>query len=106
MRAATIILILVLAAAAWAQQAPTLSVGVDVVPLLATVHDRDGKIVKNLTPADFILKEDGIPQKITYFAAESDLPLTIGLLVDTSTSQRGVIEQERRASYKFLDQVL
>src|SRR5208282_2341801 len=106
MRAATIILILVLAAAAFAQQAPTLSVGVDLVPLLATVHDHDGKIVKNLTPSDFILKEDGIPQEITYFAQESDLPLTIGLLVDTSTSQKEVLEQERRASYKFLDQVL
>jgi VWFA-related protein len=106
MKIAAPILILALAAGVCAQQAPKLSVGVDVVPLLATVHDRDGKIVKNLTPADFILKEDGVPQKITYFARESDLPLTIGLLVDTSTSQRDVLEQERRASYKFLDQVL
>jgi len=106
MKIAAMILILAVAAGLCAQQAPKLSVGVDVVPLLATVHDRDGKIVKNLTPADFILKEDGIPQKITYFARESDLPLTIGLLVDTSTSQKGVLEEERRASYKFLDQVL
>lgn len=106
MKTAIIILSLVLAAAVCAQQAPTISVKVNLVPILATVHDADGRIVKNLTPADFILKEDGVEQKITYFKQESDLPLSIGLLVDTSTSQRGVLDEERRASYKFLDQVL
>ncbi|MGA8222705.1 MAG: VWA domain-containing protein [Candidatus Acidiferrales bacterium] len=106
MKTAIIILTLAAAAALCAQQTPTISVKVDLVPILATVHDSDGKIVKNLTPADFILKVDGVEQKITYFKQESDLPLSIGLLVDTSTSQRGVLEEERRASDKFLDQVL
>ena len=55
---------------------------------------------------DFVLLEDGVPQKIDFFSQESDLPLTIGLLVDTSRSQIGVLDQERRASYTFLDQVL
>lgn len=87
-------------------QAPHFSAGVDVVTLLATVRDRDGMFVKNLDRDDFLLDEDGIPQVIRYFSRESDLPLTIGLLVDTSQSQAHVIEPERSASYTFLDQVL
>ncbi|HLK62773.1 MAG TPA: VWA domain-containing protein [Bryobacteraceae bacterium] len=87
-------------------QEPRFSTGVDVVTLLATVHDRDGNIVKNLSREDFVLQDNGKTQNITYFSQESDLPLTIGLLVDTSRSQRQVLEPERRASYQFLDQVL
>ena len=100
------ILILAMGAGARAQQMPTISKTVNVVSLLATVHDKDGQVVKNLTKEDFVLLEDGVPQKITYFSEETDLPLTIGLLVDTSRSQTEVLEQERRASYTFLDQVL
>jgi VWFA-related protein len=97
---------LAVALAASAQQPPTISTKVNVVSVLATVHDRDGHVVKNLTKDDFSLLEDGVPQKIDYFAQESDLPLTIGLLVDTSRSQTHVLEAERTASYAFLDQVL
>ncbi len=89
----------------WAQE-PRFSTGVDVVTLLANVHDRDGHIVKNLQREDFVLLDNGKPQIITYFSQESDLPLTVGLLVDTSRSQRSVLEPERKASYTFLDQVL
>jgi VWFA-related protein len=95
-----------IAARVWAQDAPTLSVNVNVVTLLATVHDRNGRIVNNLTPDDFVLEEDGKPQKIRYFSQESDLPLTIELLVDTSRSQRGVLAEESQASNAFLNQVL
>jgi len=77
-----------------------------VVTVLATVRDRDGAIVKDLNREDFVLREDGAPQTIRYFARESDLPLILGLLVDTSRSQQDVLEPERSASYKFLDQVL
>jgi len=96
------VLLLATAANLWAQDVPTLSVKVNVVSFLATVHDHDGQVIKD----DFVLKEDGVPQKIHYFSQESDLPLTIGLLVDTSRSQTRVLEEERRASYAFLDQVL
>ena len=98
---------LLLAAAfrTWGQEAK-FSVGVDVVTLLATVRNRDGAIVKDLTRDDFSLLDDGVPQTIRYFTRESDLPLTIGLLVDTSRSQTGVLEPERRASYAFLDHML
>src|SRR5690242_16824454 len=87
-------------------QDPSFSTAVNVVSLLATVHDRDGRPVKNLDRADFQLQEDGRPQTIRYFSRESDLPLTIGLLVDTSQSQADVLERERSASQTFLSQVL
>lgn len=82
------------ATALWAQDA-TFSTDVNVVTLLATVRDSEGRIAKNLTADDFVLYEDGAPQTIRYFSRESDLPLTIGLLVDTSRSQVDVMEPER-----------
>jgi VWFA-related protein len=85
---------------------PTFSTGVNVVNVFATVHDKDGHIVSNLGKEDFILQEDGHPQTIAYFSRETDLPLTLGLLVDTSLSQRRVLGEERTASYSFLDHVL
>jgi VWFA-related protein len=83
-----------------------IAVEVKVVNLLATVRDRHGKTVTNLTKDDFVLAEDGKPQTIAYFARESDLPLRLGLLVDTSLSQRRVLGEERDASYSFLDHLL
>jgi VWFA-related protein len=103
---AAAVLAAILTGVAWGQEAPKISVRVNVVTLFATVHDPDGGVVKNLMRDDFVLLEDGVPQKIEFFSQESDLPLTIGLLVDTSRSQTGVLDQERRASYTFLDQVL
>ena len=82
------------------------SVNVNVVNALATVRDKHGALVKNLTKDDFILTADGTPQTIHYFSQENDLPLTLGLLVDTSFNQRMVLDNERSASYKFLDQML
>lgn len=79
---------------------------VKTVSVLATVHDKHGKIVSNLSKDDFVLTEDGRPQNINYFARETDLPLRLGLLVDTSLSQRKVLDQERDASYSFLDHLL
>jgi VWFA-related protein len=85
---------------------PTIAVEVKTVSVLATVRDKHGKIISNLTKDDFQLDEDGRPQTINYFAHESDLPLRLGLLVDTSLSQRRVLDQERSASYSFLDKLL
>jgi VWFA-related protein len=86
--------------------AATFSVKVKVVNVLATVRDKHGRIVNNLTKDDFSLTEDGRPQSIHYFSRETDLPLTLGLLVDTSLSQRRVLDQERDASHSFLDQMV
>src|ERR1700744_712907 len=74
-------------------QTPTFSADVKVVNLLATARNRDGSIVTDLTKDDFEVEEDGKRQQIRYFARQSDLPLVIGLLIDTSSSQRHVMEQ-------------
>lgn len=87
-------------------QAPTYTAEVKVVNILATVRDKKGLIVKDLNKEDFMLDEEGRPQEIRYFAREADLPLTLGLLVDTSGSQRNVLSDERNAAQRFLDQVL
>jgi len=84
----------------------TFSTDVNVVNVFATVRDKQSKIVNNLAKDDFILSEDGHPQVIRYFSQEADLPLTLGLLIDTSLSQRNVLDEEKDASYRFLDQVL
>ncbi len=88
------------------EQGSTLSIDVKVVNVLATVRNKQGQIIRDLNKDDFRLEEDGRLQTIRYFARESDLSLTLGLLVDTSLSQRRVLGQERSASYSFLDQVL
>jgi len=87
-------------------QEATFSAGVRVVNVLATVWDKQRQIVRDLTKDDFLLEEDGRPQAIRYFARQTGLPLTLGLLVDTSGSQRRVLGEQRRTSYRFLEQVL
>lgn len=88
------------------QPTPKISQQVNVVVLYVTVRDKHGEIVPDLNQQDFTVTEDGHPQKITAFYRDTDLPLTMGLLVDTSLSQRNVLDDERDASYKFLDQML
>lgn len=85
---------------------PTFSSRVKVVNVLATVRDKNGKIVRDMTKDDFNVEEDGKPQTIKYFSRETDMPLTLGLLVDTSLSQLRVLGQEKSASYQFLDQMM
>jgi VWFA-related protein len=87
-------------------QTPTFSSDVKVVNVLATVRDKKGQIVSNLTKDDFKLEQDGHPQIIHYFSKDTDLPLKLGLLVDTSGSQRRLIDQERIASYGFLNDLM
>jgi len=76
------------------------------VSLLVTVRDKHGQIVRDLTKDDFILQVDSRPQTIRHFSQETSLPLAMGLLVDTSWSQREVLDQERNASRSFLDQMV
>jgi len=79
---------------------------VKLVTVYATVLDKHGKIVPTLTKDDFVLDEDGRPQTISHFVVQTDVPLTLGLLVDTSLSQSAVLSAERDASYTFLDHLL
>lgn len=87
-------------------QPPTYSVDVKVVNVLATVHDKHGNIVNNLNKDDFVLEEDGRTQTIRYFTRDTDLPLSFGLLVDTSRSQLQALDQERTGSAAFVNSVL
>jgi VWFA-related protein len=86
--------------------AATLQVNVKVVTMAVTVRDKHGAIVPNLTKDDFTLTEDGRPQTIKYFNHDTNLPLTLGLLVDTSMSQRNALDSEKTASEHFLDQMM
>jgi VWFA-related protein len=99
---------LIIAAALACGQEPdaTFSTDVKVVNVLATVLNKSGAIIRDLAKDDFSLAENGRPQTIRYFSRESDLPLTIGLMVDTSMSQERVLIAERGASIRFLDRVL
>jgi VWFA-related protein len=87
-------------------QEPKISVQSNIVTVSAIVRDKHGQIISDLTKSDFTLDEDGRPQSITYFARQNDLPLAVGLLVDTSLSQRRVLDQERTASSTFVDHTL
>jgi len=85
---------------------PTIAVDVQVVNIFFTVRNKQGGLVANLDKSDFTIEEDGHGQPIRYFSRQSDLPLTLGLLVDTSVSQGNLIEQERQASSQFFSQML
>jgi VWFA-related protein len=101
-----LLFLLVLSVCLCAQETPTFTVGVNVVNVLANVLDKHGAIIRDLQQPDFTIFEDGRSQTIRYFTRQTDLPLTLGLLVDTSMSQERVLDAERRASFRFLDQVL
>src|SRR5262245_43925183 len=81
------------------QEADTvLKVDVNVVNVLFSVRDKKGALIGNLEKNDFTVAEDGKQQTIKYFTKESDLPLTLGLLVDVSGSQRNLIGVEKQAA--------
>ncbi len=88
------------------QPTETLKVNVNVVQLFFNVKDKHGALIPNMTKDDFEIAEDGKPQTIKYFAAESNLPLTIGMMIDSSGSQRNVIDMEKEVGGAFLRQIL
>jgi len=117
--AASVVLLLLVAGwltTAWTQQPPsqndqdnpmeTLKVNVDVVQLFFNVKDKKGALIPGLTKDDFEVFEDGHPQTIKYFTAESNLPLTLGILIDSSGSQQRVLGMEQEVGADFLNQIL
>jgi VWFA-related protein len=88
------------------QSAETLKVNVNVVQLFFNVKDKKGGLIPDLTKEQFQIWEDGKPQTIKYFAAESNLPLTLGILFDTSPSQARVLDMEKVVGGQFLDAIL
>lgn len=77
-----------------------------VVDVYATVKDARGRLVTSLGRDQFELREDGVPQQVDYFANETDAPLSLGLLVDTSVSQAQLLPTEREKARAFLRTVL
>jgi VWFA-related protein len=88
------------------QAAATLKVNVNVVQLFFNVKDKHGALIPHLTKDDFQILEDGKPQTIKYFAAESNLPLTLGILIDSSGSQARVLDMEKQVGGEFLSEIL
>lgn len=88
------------------QSVTTLKLNVNLVDLFFTVKDKQGNLVPHLTEKDCTVSEDRVPQKLKSFVAETDLPLTIGMLLDTSGSQQRVLPLEQDAGSQFLDRVL
>lgn len=88
------------------QSLETLKVQVNVVQLFFNVKDKKGALIPSQTKDDFELSEDGKPQSIKYFTAESNLPLTLGILIDTSGSQQRVLEMEKEVGGAFLTDIL
>lgn len=116
-----------LSAGAWAQLAPspdappvshvppqpeedqsvaTFKLQVSLVDLFFTVTDKSHQLVPHLTKSDCSVTEDKEPQTWKNFTAENDLPLTLGILLDTSGSQQNVLPLEQQAASQFLEQVL
>jgi Ca-activated chloride channel family protein len=87
-------------------QTPTFRSDVNLVTVTFTVRDATGKLVENLTQNDIEIFEDGVPQKIRFFARSGDIPLTIGLVVDASDSQSKFMRRHRDDVEKFLKNVL
>jgi VWFA-related protein len=83
-----------------------LKVNVNVVQLFFNVKDKKGALIPSLTKDDFQIVEDGKPQTVKYFAAESNLPLTLGILIDASGSQARVLDMEKQVGGEFLSQIL
>src|SRR6185503_181405 len=98
-------LVLLLALGAFPQD-DVIKVDVDLVNVLCTVRGKNNALIGGLEKGDFHLFEDAKEQEIKYFTRETDLPLTIGLLVDVSGSQERLIETERRAASAFFRSVL
>jgi VWFA-related protein len=88
------------------EPATTIKARSNVVQVFFNVKDKHGSLVPGLTKGDFQILEDGKPQTVKYFAAESDQPLTLGILVDTSGSQERVLGMEKEMGVLFLNRVL
>jgi len=88
------------------QSVTTFKANVDVVQLFFNVKDKHGALIPGLSKDDFDVFEDSKPQTIKYFTAESNLPLTLGILIDSSGSQQRVLDMEKEIGGSFLNSIL
>jgi VWFA-related protein len=84
----------------------TFKVSANLVDVLFTVKDKNGALVAHLTKNDCTIDEDKVPQTLKTFASETSLPLTLGILLDTSGSQQRVLPLEQQAGAEFLQRTL
>jgi VWFA-related protein len=84
----------------------TLKTTANVVQLFFNVKDKKGGLIPSLPKENFQVLEDGKPQTIKYYAMESSLPLTLGILIDTSASQERVLDMEKQVGGAFLSEIL
>jgi len=99
------LLVVVLAAALWGED-QLIRVNVDLVNVYLTVSNKRGHLITNLKRDSFAVFEDGAQQVITNFSRETDVPLTIVLLIDTSGSVKDKLQFEKEAAVSFLDTIL
>ncbi len=86
---------------------PTISKDVQEVNLTFTVTDHRGHFVRNLTPSDFTIHDNGeLPERLTYFESQAELPLRLALVIDTSESMASEFNEEKRAATAFLRKTL
>jgi Ca-activated chloride channel homolog len=88
------------------QKGPTIKIPVNLVDVLFTVLNRRNKLISTLEQKDFKILDDNVPQDIRYFSKQTDLPLRIGMLLDTSNSIRDRLKFEQDAANNFLFSVL
>ncbi|MGC9157528.1 MAG: VWA domain-containing protein [Terracidiphilus sp.] len=88
------------------EPAPALKMNVNLVDVFFTVRDGNGRLVAHLTRNDCTVAEDQVPQTLSSFTEETDLPLTLGILVDTSGSQNRLLPLEQQIGARFLRRVV
>ncbi len=98
--------ILLLPVLSHAQRVPVIQVETHLIDTTISVHDAEGGIVTGLTKGDFTVVEDGVPQKIRFFAHDNQLPLSIGLIIDASGSQEKFVKEHEEDIETFLHQIL
>ncbi len=101
-----LVLLAAFGAYVFAQNEPVIKVQVALVNVLFSVHTKKGGLIGDLKKDDFTIYEDGQKQEIKYFTRETDLPLTLGLLIDVSRSQMNLISIEQSAASQFFQEVI
>ncbi|MGD0841565.1 MAG: VWA domain-containing protein [Candidatus Acidiferrales bacterium] len=89
-----------------AQNGGTIRANVGLVNLFVTVRNKQHQVITDLTQDDFKIYEDGVEQKVAFFSKESDLPITIGILLDTSGSEQDMLPAIQDAAEQFLKRVM
>ncbi|HMD41542.1 MAG TPA: VWA domain-containing protein [Candidatus Acidoferrum sp.] len=87
-------------------QGPVIKSEVTLVNLFATVRDKNHRVVTDLKQEDFHVTEDGHEEKIAFFSKEMALPITLGLLLDTSGSEQAMLGAIQDAGGRFMHRVL